>query len=262
MYKYQNITKMLGYTEDQIFSVEDSYIEPWFDGGGLKISISLNDKNREIPIHFISEEKVSELLLTNRNNALDMLDGIDVDDIEIPEWKVGDMCYFEYKINYISSMTNNRITGCSDEYGGTSGFDLGNRCIKISPWSMKCSNSVNFYYTWLNEIENSISEHLINYPDIMETLIDLWINYYNREIDAEIKLTEYGQFIIDTVQNNKFDTKYTHTHNNGDVVNYPIFKSRGTVCVIGDAGISGEGGISGEAGDTGVIGTVGLADLT
>tara|TARA_R110000772_G_scaffold2410_4_gene8598 strand:- start:67975 stop:68349 length:375 start_codon:yes stop_codon:yes gene_type:complete len=117
--KYNNIIKLLGYTDDQIYKIEDNYIEPWFDKGGLKISVLMDDSLRDTPIHFISKEKHTDLMTSNRDISLNNIfkEDKDKEELIIPQWKVGDMCYFEYKINYISDMEDDKITGCKDDFG-------------------------------------------------------------------------------------------------------------------------------------------------
>ena len=218
------ITRLLGYSDDQIHSVEYDYKESWLDVGGVKINILINGEYSDQHYHFLTKEKIDNLLLINRDFSLSILDGDDPTPIESPIWKVGDMCYFDYKVHYISDMWDDRIRGCRDIYGGSGSYDLSERCFKITPHTMKCSNEALFQYDWIGSKEHLVpNEYIINYADIHSTLIDMWVDLINGE--SIHKICKFGNDIIDAINGENFDLMF---FNETEEEDYRIFRERGT----------------------------------
>jgi hypothetical protein len=154
---YDQIPILLGYNNNVTIQYE---LEEWLEPNGINIILDKDRYHR----HYISEKKLTEIIQLNRELSLNFDDNIN-DRFKL-EWKVGDMCYFEFKVHYITEMIDDRITGCSDGIGVTSSFSLNDRCFKINPHTLRCSNNVEFYYRWINEKWDNMGEpgYLVNFP--------------------------------------------------------------------------------------------------
>ena len=225
------IPNLLGYSNDQVHSIETEYKEESLDKSGMKINILIDGKCPSNSFHFVSKERISELISNNRKNSLSIIDDDDDNNVKIkkPKWKVGDMCYFDFKIHYISGMNDNKITSCLEDYGGTDSYDLSDRCFKITPHTMRCSKLALFYYSWISEKEHLIPvEYIINIPNIFETMVKMWIDIIHKKC-SRTKLSNFGIDIINAIDNKNFDLKYISENEDGD---YEIFRDRLTTYPI------------------------------
>tara|TARA_R110000772_G_scaffold44826_2_gene103026 strand:+ start:980 stop:1723 length:744 start_codon:yes stop_codon:yes gene_type:complete len=223
------LTRLLGYSDDQIHSVETDYKETWLDSDGVKINILINGQYSDRHHHFISKERLDELVLKNRDLSLDILNEDETTPMETPKWKVGDMCYFDYKVHYISDMWDDRVRGCMDDFGGSGSYDLRDRCFKITPHTMKCSNEILFQYNWIGDKEHLVpTEYIINYPDIHSTLISMWIDLIEGENNH--KLHKYGNDIISAIDHENFDLMY---FNDTEEEDYRIFREINSFAIAG-----------------------------
>ena len=197
---YDQIPKLLGY--DNII-IETEYIEEWLDPNGLKIILN---KNTPEHYHFISENKLIEIIQLNRESMLNFDDKINFQF----DWKVGDMCYFEFRVHYISDMIDDRISGCSDGLGGSGGYSLNDRCFKINQNTLRCSNNVDFYYRWISEKWDNMGEpgYLVNYPDVYQILIEFWVDMINEKENITMELNAFGQSIIDHIDTKDYSLMY------------------------------------------------------
>lgn len=182
--------------------------------------------------HFISKEKLEEMLSINREISLSSIIEEDIDlDIDLnnstPKWKVGDVCYFDYNISYITDMWDDRIRVCSDGYGGSSSYDLSDRCFKITPHTIKCSNSVMFYYNWISQKEYLVpTDYIINFCDIHSLLIEMWLDILKKG-DYTI-LSKFGKDVIESIQDKNFDLMHIGENVEDD---FRIFRKRGSSLV-------------------------------
>lgn len=198
---YNQIPKLLGYNDVIVVPVKED--DPYNNNGGIKIFL---DKDSEYHYHYLSEEKLNEIITLYRESSLDFKEV----DLKF-DWKIGDMCYFEFKVHYITDMSDDRITGTSDGMGGTSGYSLNDRCFKINPNTLRCSNNVEFYYRWISDKWDSMGKAgwLVNFLDIYDILIDYWVDMIDGVEGKSLELNRFGQSIIDHI-----DTEdYTLTYN-------------------------------------------------
>lgn len=198
---YDQIPLLLGYGKN--VRLETEYLEEWLDPNGLKIII---DEEVTDNYHYLSEEKLTEIIQLNRESMLDFDNDVNFQF----EWKVGDMCYFEYKVHFITEMKDDRISGCSDGLGGCGGYLLNDRCFKINPNTLRCSNNVEFYYRWISDKWDNMGGQgwLVNLSDLHNILIDYWIDMINGVEGKSLEFNRFGQSVIDHIDTENYSLMY------------------------------------------------------
>lgn len=99
-----------------------------------------------------------------------------------PKFKVGEWCFCEFELKQIKSTEDDRITCVTDGFFSHSGHDLSDRCYPIE---MKIKISSDEIKTWYRHIRNEAGNANINYPDINNKLIELWIDLCENRYDDE-----------------------------------------------------------------------------
>lgn len=203
MYKnmYEILPHLLGYSDDQIIEISTDY-EEWFPRNGVVLKINIPEY--QYANHFISEEKLEQIFIQHRDTSIDSIENGDHDH-KFPEWKVGDACYFDYETQFIISMDDDIIRGCSDGFGGSSG-NFNDRCFKINPLSIKYSIVVNSTYRFISNKEHEIpNEYIINYPFIRGQLIDYWVLIMNGDIESLPLLHQFSDKIYKAIEDRCWD---------------------------------------------------------
>lgn len=211
--QYSSIPYLIGYREDQIHSIETDYIEPWLEKEGLKINIYIE---KDKYYHFISKEYLQNLLSKIRSDSIDnVLDNpksMPDENRYHTEWRVGDFCFFEYKLCYISNMYDDNVLECTDGYGGTtSSRGLSDRCFRISKNSMYISNECSFWErSWEEEFSKvgSTREYRLNHPDLIPKLSDLWADSLNsgKKLCTD-EIYNFGNAVLKCIQNKEYDSE-------------------------------------------------------
>lgn len=218
---YDNIPHLIGYNKCDVLSIDDNCVEKWFNNG-IKINIKVNGEHHNY-IHYISEKKLAHLISINRESSLsNVLDnGNDVSvDCGI-EWRVGDMCYLDFNIHFISEMWDDKIVSCSNSFGGTTSLDLRDRCFKITPHTMRCSDDVLFYSRWIDQIEYLVPRvYKLNYSNINDTFVEIWVDLINGVIGSELRLRKFGNDIINAIKERNYGSMYMSDIEEND---YKIF---------------------------------------
>ena len=89
------------------------------------------------------------------------------------KYKVGDWCFCEFKLQQIKGMDGDRITCVTDGFFSHSGHDLSDRCF---PLEMKVKTSSEEIETWYKSIRDAAGNFNINYPEIHNKFIELWVH--------------------------------------------------------------------------------------
>jgi len=204
---YDQIPILLGYTKNNYKIVTDYLTSDdlWFPPGGIKIDFGDNE------YHFVSQEKINEILSEYRNNNLiNILEDKNINQKKIFDWKVGDVIIFDYEVSFISDMIDNIICGTTDEYGGTTGYDLNNRCFELNKVNYRVSSVVNRLIKELYSLYESSELHefyLFNYPYIRDIYIDIWINVLNSGKEDLTKIHDFINFITHAINEGDLDAK-------------------------------------------------------
>jgi hypothetical protein len=104
-----------------------------------------------------------------------------------PKFNPGDWCFCEFELRQIKEMSDDRITCVTDGYFSHGGNDLADRCFPIE---MKIKQSSDEVETWYKDIRQVAGKLNINYPDIRQKFIELWVHLCENTED-EILYTKY-----------------------------------------------------------------------
>jgi hypothetical protein len=100
-----------------------------------------------------------------------------------PKFKIGDWCFYEFKLVQIEDTEENRITAVSDGYVTRRSYDLSDRCY---PMEMKVKLISDDVYYWSKQFQ--LVKNL-NHPDIHRKLVEIWVDMCeNKNDDAKLKV--------------------------------------------------------------------------
>jgi hypothetical protein len=116
-------------------------------------------------------------------------------------FKVGDWCFCEFKLQQIKRMEDDEIMGVTDgffEHGG----HLTDRCFPMDMDIKRISNDVEYWHNEFHKLKNNA----LNHPDLNWKLIDMWVEMCNNRNDEKKlkelyeKLNAFGDAIVKKVR--------------------------------------------------------------
>jgi len=120
------------------------------------------------------------------------------------EFKEGDWCFCEFKLQQILKIEDGEITGVSDGIC-TMGGHLNDSCYPLDMKIKQISDGVAFWHKKFHDL--SVSS--LNHPDLNQALIEKWIEMCENKDNADKlkklykRLDEFGKSIIEKVDDIK-----------------------------------------------------------
>ena len=121
-------------------------------------------------------------------------------------WKVGDVCFFEFQLSQVKEMTGSKVTEVSTGYIGTStGGGFNDRAF---PVTLEITLISDEYETWSKELHTKGLREL-NFPDIHRWLVTHWAETCQKVDDKEWigdrykELRDFSREILDKCQESR-----------------------------------------------------------
>ena len=117
-------------------------------------------------------------------------------------FKVGDWCFCEFKLQQITDMTEGRITEVSDGIFILYSFDLSDRCFPLEMDIKRISDDVAYWSRKFHDLQNSA----LNHPDLNRRLVSLWVKMCKNKDDVEELerwsgvLSAFGNTVVEKVR--------------------------------------------------------------
>ena len=117
-------------------------------------------------------------------------------------FKVGDWCFCEFKLQQITDMTEGRITEVSDGIFILYSFDLSDRCFPLEMDIKRISDDVAYWSRKFHDLQNSA----LNHPDLNRRLGSLWVKMCKNKDDVEELerwsgvLSAFGNMVVEKVR--------------------------------------------------------------
>lgn len=85
------------------------------------------------------------------------------------QWKVGDWCFCEFKLQQIIEAEEGRVTSVSDGFFNHGSHSLNDRCFPLSLFNKRASDEAENWSALIHKMGTGL-----NYPDIHRKLVALW----------------------------------------------------------------------------------------
>ncbi len=121
------------------------------------------------------------------------------------EFKVGELCFCEFKLQEIQEMENGKVTQVCDGTFVHYGSDLSDRCFPVDI-KIKVISDIASY--WSDRI-HALNNWSLNHPDIHRYIISKWVDMCNNYQDKAIvdklgsELSDFCKKIIESVEDSK-----------------------------------------------------------
>ena len=118
-------------------------------------------------------------------------------------FKKGDWCFCEFKLQQIMEMNGQKVTEVSDGMFRHSSSDLSDRCFPIDMTIKILSDNASY---WMDRF-HSLEVNGLNYPDLSRAIIGRWVELcLNKDDKEKIKelsteLSSFGNCVIEAVKN-------------------------------------------------------------
>lgn len=123
-------------------------------------------------------------------------------------WKKGDWCFCEFKLQQITEMNETKITSVSDGNFSHGSSELNDRCFPLDMTVKRISDNVSYWHDQFHKLHHNS----LNFPDLNRELIVRWCEMCKNKENADYlknldeKLTEFCKSVIQLVSDAKLKT--------------------------------------------------------
>lgn len=111
------------------------------------------------------------------------------------EWKQGDWCLCEHKLQQIKEVADDgRVTGVSDGQFRMGSWDLRDRCFPLTLRNKNISDSFQYYHDKLHKETHHLN---LNFPEFHRYTVDQWQKAINETDDDKCQqiIRSFGDWI-------------------------------------------------------------------
>lgn len=122
-------------------------------------------------------------------------------------FKKGDWCYCQFKLQQIMETTDSRITEVSDGYFRTGSHDHSDECFPVTMDVKRISDDVEYWYKEFHNLKNNA----LNHPDLHRKLVEMWVEMCLNKDDEKklkelyVKLNTFGKAIVDKIHDLNYE---------------------------------------------------------